>query len=83
MPDEDARSEQLEAVEFLREALRDGEEEAKTLVDQAAKFGITSKQLRTAREKLGVVVKKHGGGFSKDKKQFWTWRLPDGQKEDA
>lgn len=77
VPDEDARSEQLEAVEFLREALRDGEEEAKALFDQAAKFGITNKQLRTAREKLGVIVKKHGGRFSKDKRQFWTWRLPD------
>lgn|GEM_PF-681479 len=68
--DDSARSEQSEAADFLKEALQDGEHEAGDLIDQASELGITRKQLRTAREKLGVVWRREG--FGKDTKTFWS-----------
>jgi putative DNA primase/helicase len=83
IPDENERSGKLEAIDFLREALSDGAQEVTAINEQASTLGITPKQLRTAREKLGVKSKKHGGGFGKDQEQFWTWYLPEVKSEDA
>jgi RecA-family ATPase len=69
---EDERAEQNEAVAFLREALSEREREAKDVEKEADKFGITVKQLRTARSKLDVKWRREG--FGKDSKVFW--RLP-------
>jgi hypothetical protein len=59
---------------FLRELLKDNKRIAqKEIEEAAAKKGFTPRQLRTARERLGInPVKetgKMGGG--------WFWQLPD------
>lgn len=63
-----------EAMRFLREALREGEREAKEVQKEAHALGITERSLRTARQKIGVVVFKTGGYFGGDVK--WKWKLP-------
>jgi hypothetical protein len=66
---------------FLRETLKDGKlVPQKEIADAAAAKGFTEKQLRTAKDKLGIHVdKEHGkmvGG--------WMWRLPTiGENEAA
>lgn len=66
--------ERNEAVAFLREVLNSGEREAKEVEKEADKsFGITTKQLRTARNKLDVQWRREG--FGKESKIFW--RLPN------
>lgn len=70
--------EDADAVAFLREALADGiEREFKELKEEAAEQGISAKQLRTARIKLGIqagngTIRREGSG--KDSKNYW--RLP-------
>lgn len=63
-----------EAVRFLREALKEGERCAKDVQKEAHDLGITERSLRTARQKLGVVVFKTGGYFGGD--ATWKWKLP-------
>lgn len=72
---EDERAEQSEAVEFLREVLRDGAKPAKDVKSEASTVGLTEQRLRTAKNKLGVVVRKNAKDFD-PKKHFWTWELP-------
>lgn len=74
--DEDTRLEQSDAVVFLREALRDGPQIAGEVISQAGHHGISFKQLRRARNLLGVTTRKQGGGFDKKNKQNWLWALP-------
>lgn len=76
--DYETQLEASEAVEFLREALSAGERPAKEVEEEAAELGITKKQIRTARLKIGI----HKGngtirreGFGKESKNYW--RLPD------
>lgn len=76
---EDERAENSEAVTFLREALRESEREAKDVEKEVDKFGITAKQLRTARNKLDVQWRREG--FGKDSKVFW--RLPSIDAQNA
>lgn len=74
---EEERDEHLEAVAFLRETLATGEREAKDVEKEADKLGITSRQLRTARTKIGITIQSgciRREGFGKDSKNFW--RLP-------
>ncbi|MDT7543620.1 MAG: hypothetical protein QOE33_3524 [Acidobacteriota bacterium] len=79
--DDNNRVEQSDAVNFLSEVLRDGEQRAKDVTKQAEELGITEKQLRTARLKLGITTQRHGGaGTGEDK--FWSWQLPS-HPEDA
>ena len=64
------RSDKSEAVDFLKDALRDGPVPAKEMKKEAADAGISSKSLRSAREALGIKPEKAGfeGG--------WVWSLP-------
>ncbi|HEY0429007.1 MAG TPA: AAA family ATPase [Pyrinomonadaceae bacterium] len=64
----------VEAMKFLREALKEGERCAKEVQKEAHDLGITERSLRTARQKLGVVVFKTGGYFGGDVQ--WKWKLP-------
>jgi putative DNA primase/helicase len=59
-------------VEFLRDMLKDGPREQKEIVDQGLALGYSKRQLRTAREKLGVTAKKTGFGDT----GAWMWDLP-------
>ena len=70
------RAEQSEVVEFLREVLKDGERPAKEVAEEASELGFTVQNLKTARQKLGVISRKRGGNFSKDGRQEWILSLP-------
>jgi putative DNA primase/helicase len=62
--------EQIEAQKFLREMLKDGARVAqKVIIEEATARGFSTKQLRTAREALGIQPSKAGltGG--------WEWKL--------
>jgi putative DNA primase/helicase len=59
---------------FLREMLKDGRAVPQKEIEEAAtKKGFTDKQLRTAKEKLGVHVDKEPGKMTGG----WFWQLPD------
>lgn len=74
MLDSEIQLEEADAVAFLREALADGiEREFKELKEDAAEQGISAKQLRTARIKLGIrsgngTIRREG--FGKDSKNY-------------
>ncbi|WP_297926048.1 AAA family ATPase [Metallibacterium sp.] len=55
---------------FLRDLLADGPMSARDIKAEARDFGLTEKQLRNARERLGIKPRKAGmdGG--------WMWELP-------
>lgn len=71
---DDEKAEQSDAVEFLNDALSKGERDSEEVKSEAEKHGITSKQLRTARIRLGMNFKNgiRGEGFGKNKKTFWS-----------
>lgn len=69
---DDERAEHSEAVAFLREALSASEREANEVTHEAEKLQITPKQLRNARLKIGVLLRREG--FGKGSKMYW--RLP-------
>jgi hypothetical protein len=59
--------EESDAVSFLRVVLQDGEKLASDVKEQAKAFGISEKQLRTARLKLGIksgtdAIRREGAG---------------------
>lgn len=67
-----------DAVAFLRDLLSNGGRPAKEVSKEARDYGLSDKQLRTAREKLHIRPKKTGmnGG--------WIWELPcEGAPEGA
>ncbi len=70
---EEARAEQTEAVEFLRESLRDGERPSKELEKEANGLGITKYALTKAKAILGVKSFKKGGNFGGEK--GWYFRV--------
>jgi hypothetical protein len=72
--DEETKGAQAEAVDFLRQALADGARLAKEIKAEAAQAGLTEQMLRTARQRLGVQVKKEGRPGSHY--QRWVWFLP-------
>jgi len=66
--------EESDATAFLDEILSDGEREAKEIEEEAIKLGITKKQLRVSRVKLGIksgngTIRREG--FGKGSKSFW------------
>jgi len=67
--------EKSEAIEFIQGALSDGPASAKDIKREAADAGISSKQLRRARETLGIKPQKAGfdGG--------WVWKMPSGVED--
>ena len=75
LKDEDARADQTHSVDFLREILSDGAKPAKEVKKQASENGLTEQNLRTARNKLQVVVRKQGDSFDRST-HFWVWELP-------
>lgn len=77
--DADTRSEHNDTVTFLMEALSGGEREAKDVENEANKFGITTKQLRSARMSVGVLWRREG--FGKGSKIFW--RLPQIEAQES
>ena len=79
--DEDARADQNHTVAFLREILRDGAKPAKEIKKQAFENGMTEQNLRTARNKLKILVFKEGGTFGGNPQ--WLWKLPEDVTEDV
>ena len=75
LKDEEARADQNHSVGFLREILGDGAKPAKEVKKQASENGLTEQNLRTARNKLQVVVRKQADSF-KQSEHFWVWELP-------
>lgn len=73
--DDETRAEQSEAVAFLQEILREGARPAKDVKREAVSIGLSEQNLRTARAKLNVVVRKTADTFDSSQ-HFWTWALP-------
>ena len=65
-----APTETDEAVEFLRDALRDGPRKAKDVTREAREAGIGDKALRRARERMGIkpLKREFQGGY--------VWEIP-------
>lgn len=61
-------------VEALKAVLRDGRMASQEVNKIMAANGYTTKQTRTAREKLGVIITREG--FSKDLKSYWELPKP-------
>ncbi len=61
--DVETKAEQTEAVEFLREVLRDGERSSKDVEKEAKEAGISKYALKKARTVLGIKSIKKGGNF--------------------
>lgn len=80
--DTDERGAQAEAVEFLRDALKDGARPAKEVKAEAMQAGLTEQNLRTARARLKIKPTKEGGEFG-GKGAKWMWKMPDTQGVDA
>jgi hypothetical protein len=57
---------------LLRRLLREGPRCQKEIAAAALEYGYTVKQLRAAREKLGIAVQKTGFGAA----GAWMWHLP-------
>ena len=70
---EDARNENRDAEDFLRQALSEGPRAPKDVQREATQHGITTWALRRARGALGIKATKQGGHFGKD--QGWSWAL--------
>lgn len=76
--DSQAKAEQSEAVEFLREVLRDGERPSKEIEKEAKELAITTYAYRQARTVLGVESFKKGGHFGGE--NSWYLRLPNAER---
>ena len=72
---DEAKAEQTEATEFLREVLRDGERTSKDIDKEAKEAGISVYALRKAKGVLGVQSLKRGGTFGGEK--GWFMKLPE------
>lgn len=73
-PDAEEKGARGEAMEFLRDALADGERDKIAVLKDARKLGIAERTLRRAKEALGVQSVKHGGGEG----GYWAWVPPVG-----
>lgn len=71
--DADAKAEQTEAVDFLRQCLSEGEKSSKEVDKEAKEVGITNYALRKAKTVLGVESFKKGGNFGGE--TGWYLRL--------
>jgi hypothetical protein len=72
-PDEEEQTGTDEAEAFLTEELGSGPRPANEVTKQARQLGISEKQLRLARGRLGVQSKRVGGVGSEG---HWEWSLP-------
>ena len=75
--EQDGRRKSNPAVNFLREFLADGKRDKRDIDERAEAEGITEKQLRNAKGKIGIVVIK--GSF----KGGWAWKLPEEQLDEG
>lgn len=66
-----------EAIEFLREELKDGAKSVGDIFKVATKAGISDKPLRNAKEKLGIHSRKV------DYTRGWEWKLPEKKNNDS
>ncbi len=66
-----------DAMQFLRGLLEDGPLPAKEVMSDANGAGYSVSTIRRAKEALGIEARKIGGAFAPDRKQFWTWALPE------
>jgi putative DNA primase/helicase len=57
---------------WLFELLTNGPKPAKEVIAEGKEAGFTEKQIRTARERLGITPAKHGYQGA------WSWSLPEG-----
>lgn len=64
----DRAEDRSQAEVFLMEALANGARLSREVEGEGAPLGLTPKMLRTARQKLGVVVSQRG--------RAWWWELP-------
>lgn len=69
-PDAEERSARQEAIEFLRDMLKDGPVPSNELIAQAAAAGISERTLRRAKDILGVDAKRGHGPMP-----GWKWSL--------
>jgi hypothetical protein len=70
--DREQRRPDSPVVNFLRELLSDGPRLMKDAEEAAIGRGYSAKQLRSAREKIGIIPYKEGFDGR------WWWKLPDG-----
>jgi putative DNA primase/helicase len=70
------RTAKTEALEFLRVVLADGPLAAAEVIEQGRGHGHTEKSIRSARETLGVVVRREGFGAG----ARWVWAIPPGKR---
>jgi hypothetical protein len=75
---EDLRTEQIEAIQFLQESLREGERPSKEIENEARLLGITKYGLRKAKGALGIKPFKKGGYFGGEK--AWFLKLKEVEK---
>jgi hypothetical protein len=64
------KTDKSEAMEFLKEVLKDGPVAARDVKKEAREAGISAKSLRSAREALRIKPEK--AGFERG----WVWKLP-------
>ncbi len=69
-PEPEADSDARDAASWLRDLLADGPLPARQIQRDARDYGLTEKQVRRAREKLGI--RPHKAGV----RDGWTWALP-------
>ncbi|MDQ3132855.1 MAG: AAA family ATPase [Acidobacteriota bacterium] len=73
--DDETKADQTEAIEFLREALRDGERSSKDVEKEAKEVGISKYALKKARATLSIKPFKKGGNYGGDK--CWFMQLSE------
>ena len=67
------------ADEFLKKMLQNGAVSIKVLDEKAQDQGISTKQLRSSKERLGIKTRRKG--FQKN--PHWDWYNPHIRDEDA
>jgi putative DNA primase/helicase len=72
-PDEEEQSGTDEAEALLRQTLAESPQPSNEVTKEARQLGISEKQLRRARGRLGVESERVGGLGSKG---YWEWSLP-------
>lgn len=68
-----------DAVEFLTEALSNGQEKAKDIMKWAAENGIAKTTLNRAKTKMRIKPRKMWSGTA----HAWVWALPEGTQDDT
>ncbi|MEO8287118.1 MAG: AAA family ATPase [Chloroflexota bacterium] len=72
-PEAEDRSAIDDAVDFLRDVLKDGAQPSHALITAAKDAGVAEKTLRRAKSQVGVIVERQGYGAG----GTWIWRLPE------